>query len=79
MGKKSACQRRGPELDPWSGKILYAHNKAHVPQLLSARAATAETHAPRVCALQQEGGPCSLQLKKAMRSNEEAAQPNINR
>ena len=57
-GKESACQCKGYEFDPWSGKIPHATEQLSQyatttePVLYSLRAETVE--APRTCALQRE-------------------------
>ena len=63
---ESACQCKGHEFNPWSGKFPHARTKPHVPQLLSQCsrahgpqllspcAATTEANAPTACVLQQE-------------------------
>ena len=66
-GKEPACQCRRQGFNPWSGKIAHAAeqlspcttttepvSRAQELQLLSPRAATAETHEPSACAQQQE-------------------------
>ena len=45
---ESACQCRGHELDPWSGKIPHATGQ------LGPSTATTEAHVPRARTLQQE-------------------------
>ena len=93
-GKEFACQCRRHLFNPWSGKIPHATEQLK-PGSRNYWALTLQLLKParsRACALQQErpprweahapqpeSSPCLPQLEKNPRSNEDPAEPKINK
>ena len=59
-GKESACQRRGHQFYPWSGKIPHASGRLS-PYTRATEPAHSRSHAPKV-----ETTPCSPHLEHAL-------------
>ena len=68
-------------------QLLSPHSRVFEPQLLSLCATTTKACMPQACApktrearaWQLESSLCSLQLEKAMQSNEDVIEPKINK
>ena len=78
-GKESDCQCRRHRFNPWSGKIRHAVEQLSLCTTTSEPVLHERSHHNEKPALQSESSPCSLQLEKSPYSNEDPAQPKINK